>query len=125
MQLIAHSMQGHDSATGSGAGLLRLNNDDFILKTCELWADRLIAAGKQYCKVIVVTEDSGMLAKAKHDGKVSALRVRELPSSRDTLKELMFDRGLLEGLSAAKTPIVNPLHNLSNAANPAGVHLKL
>lgn len=82
--------------------VLKLNNDDFILKTCELWANRLIAAGKQYCRVLVITEDSGMLAKAKHDGKVSAIRVKELPTSHDALKELIFDKDLLERL-----PVVN------------------
>lgn len=83
-------------------GVLKLNNDDLILRTCEVWANRLIATGKQYCRVLVVTEDSGMLAKAKHEGKVLAIRMRELPTNQEGLKELMFDRGLLQSLPVAR-----------------------
>lgn len=98
LQLLAE----HKAEHGDEQGVLRLNNDDYILKTCERWAARLNQAGKQYSKVVVITEDTGMLAKAKHEGKVSALRVRELPTTHNGLKELLFDRGLLASLPSHK-----------------------
>lgn len=101
--------EGEASANGAEHRVLRFNNDDFILKTCELWADKLLAAGKQYYRVVLITEDSGMLAKAKHNGnKVLAVRVRELPTTHDRLKELMLDKGLLESLPNANHQVKAP-----------------
>ena len=109
MQLIAEMNEIEASANGAEPGVLRLNNDDFILKTCELWADKLSAAGKHYCRVVVITEDTGMLAKAKHNGsKVLAIRVRELPTTHDSLKELMLDRDLLNSLPRASHEVRAP-----------------
>ena len=112
---MAHLAEREGAPVDGLAGILRLNNDDFILKTCELWVDRLVAAGKQYHSVMVITEDSGMLAKAKHDGKVSALRVRELPTSQEGLKELIFDKELLSSLPSVSNQLRQP-----DAAEVAG-----
>jgi len=48
-------------------------------------------------QVVVVTEDTGMLAKARHDN-LAAIRVRELPTSRAGVAEMLLDRDLLSKL---------------------------
>jgi hypothetical protein len=47
--------------------------------------------------VVVVTEDTGMLAKAKHDN-LTAIKVRELPISKRGVAEMLLDRDLLTKL---------------------------
>ena len=58
------------------------------------YSTALIAVALQ---VVVVTEDTGMLAKANHD-RLAASRVRELPSSRAGVAEMLLDKDLLSRL---------------------------
>ena len=92
MQILAKHNEAHPLANQATT----LNSDDQIILTAEE-ASRQVQRSP-YSKVVLVTEDVGMTAKQAHGVKIITLR--DVPSTREELAQILLPNDLLSASKA-------------------------